>query len=105
MADRPSAGVSLPGLAALLTAVFTALRLARVMSWSWWWVLSPLWAMVALLLLIFAGILVTAGIDRRARQKNRAGAPAGSWLLRGYVRPATTKSPATTRSLPPQLGT
>ena len=27
-----------------LTAVFVVLRLCSMITWSWWWVFSPLWA-------------------------------------------------------------
>lgn len=28
---------------ALLAIVFTVLKLCSVITWSWWWVLAPLW--------------------------------------------------------------
>lgn len=31
------------GFCGLLTILFVALKLTNVISWSWWWVLSPLW--------------------------------------------------------------
>jgi len=31
------------GFAGMLTIAFIALKLANVIDWSWWWVLSPLW--------------------------------------------------------------
>jgi uncharacterized membrane protein YhaH (DUF805 family) len=71
MVGRTYGRVSLPGIATLLAAVFTALRLAHKISWSWWWVLSPLWAMVGIVVLIFAGIVVTAAIDIHVSRKNR----------------------------------
>ena len=33
-------GIGLPGI---LLAVFITLKLAGVIDWSWWWVLSPMW--------------------------------------------------------------
>lgn len=42
------------GLVGLLTIVFTVLKLTRVITWSWWWVLSPMW--ISILLLI--GVLI-----------------------------------------------
>ena len=42
----------------LLTIVFVTLKLTSVISWSWWWVLSPVligWS-VAILLVIIAVI-------------------------------------------------
>lgn len=40
-----------------LTLVFIVLKLCKVISWSWLWVLSPLWIGFALILLI---ILITS---------------------------------------------
>lgn len=51
MANESSNGnISLP---VLLTIVFIVLKLIGKISWSWWWVLSPLWIFVAILLLVF----------------------------------------------------
>ena len=30
-----------PGLLTLLTVLFVGLKLGGVITWSWWWVLSP----------------------------------------------------------------
>ena len=40
-----SGGIGFPGL---LTALFIGLKLTGYISWSWWWVLSPLWISVLL---------------------------------------------------------
>ncbi len=29
--------------AIMLTVAFVVLKLCKVISWSWWWVFSPLW--------------------------------------------------------------
>lgn len=44
-----SGGIGFTGLLAIL---FIALKLTGVISWSWLWVLSPLWIPLVLLLLI-----------------------------------------------------
>ena len=31
------------GFTSLLTLLFVALKLTGYISWSWWWVLSPVW--------------------------------------------------------------
>jgi hypothetical protein len=31
------------GLTTVLTLIFVVLKLVGTISWSWWWVLSPLW--------------------------------------------------------------
>jgi len=45
-----SGGVSFLGL---LTILFIGLKLTGYISWSWWWVLSPLWIPLAIVLVIF----------------------------------------------------
>lgn len=40
----------------LLTLVFIVLKLTGVISWSWWWVLSPIWigfGLAAVILIVF----------------------------------------------------
>jgi len=44
------------GFSGLLTILFIALKLLGVISWSWLWVLSPLW--ISMILSIFIIILV-----------------------------------------------
>lgn len=44
----------------LLAVLFIGLKLTGYIAWSWLWVLSPLWAPFALILIIFlVGLLVT----------------------------------------------
>ena len=31
------------GLDVILTIVFVVLKLCEVITWSWWWVFSPIW--------------------------------------------------------------
>jgi len=48
------------GFAGLLTILFIGLKLTGYISWSWWWVLSPLWIgfVLALTILIIIGIVL-----------------------------------------------
>lgn len=48
------------GFAGLLTIVFITLKLTKVIAWSWWWVLSPLWISALLVILVLAGIFTLA---------------------------------------------
>ena len=49
------------GFTGLLTIVFITLKLLNVINWSWWWVLSPIWITVILVLLIvIISILLTS---------------------------------------------
>lgn len=49
MADNSRSGTSICGV---LLIVFVVLKLTDVIDWSWWWVLSPLWGQLALLVLL-----------------------------------------------------
>lgn len=45
-------------LTTLLFVVFLILKLCGVIAWSWWWVFSPLWIPIGLIILV----LLTLGI-------------------------------------------
>ena len=36
------------GFMDLLAIVFIVLKLCKVINWSWWWVLSPLWIQIVI---------------------------------------------------------
>ena len=50
------------GFTELLATIFIVLKLTKVITWSWWWLLSPLWIPIALLGTVFligaAGIVI-----------------------------------------------
>lgn len=48
------------GFAGLLTVLFIGLKLTGYITWSWWWVLSPLWisASIAIAILAVIGIIL-----------------------------------------------
>ena len=49
------------GFFGLLTIVFITLKLAgitEVATWSWWWVLAPIWLPTLILVVIFFAILL-----------------------------------------------
>lgn len=48
----------------LLLIAFIILKLCKVITWSWWWVLSPIWIPLGLWLII---VLIVIIIDRVAR--------------------------------------
>ena len=39
-------------VADVLLIVFIVLKLCKVIDWSWWWVLSPLWISLIIVILI-----------------------------------------------------
>lgn len=56
------------GFCGLLAIVFIALKLAGigvVATWSWWWVLSPLWIPSALVIVFLFVILLLVALGQR----------------------------------------
>ena len=49
MKENAKSGI---GFVGLLTIVFITLKLLKVISWSWWWVLSPIWIEILLIVVI-----------------------------------------------------
>ena len=58
-------GISFWGVLIIVaTAIFTILKLIGKITWSWWWVLSPLWiGAIAWVILVVIVIIVAACID------------------------------------------
>lgn len=62
-------------LTTILTIIFVILKLCGVLSWSWWWVLSPLWGgfaifiVVSVLILLFGCISATIEEKRENKKK------------------------------------
>lgn len=52
--DKQSSGI---GFVGLLQIAFIVLKLIGVIKWPWWWVLSPIW--MNIILLVFAVIVIT----------------------------------------------
>lgn len=66
MSSSSSSSSSGIGFLGLLTVLFIGLKLTGYIDWSWWWVLSPLWLIPAIIL---GGIGVVFG---------------GAWLVDTY---------------------
>lgn len=67
MSNKSSSSSSSGGIGffGLLGVAFIVLKLCGVINWSWWWVLSPLWGGLALVLGILAVVLVIALITTK----------------------------------------
>ncbi len=50
------------GFFGLLAIVFITLKLTGYIAWSWWWVLSPLWMPLAVVLGVVAIVFIFAMI-------------------------------------------
>jgi len=61
MNDNKNNGATISlSLPTVLTIVFVILKLTKVVNWSWWWVLSPLWISVILSVVLIIIVLVIA---------------------------------------------
>lgn len=49
-------------IASILTIVFILAKIFGKISWSWWWVFSPLWITVGLVIGILLLLVIIAGI-------------------------------------------
>lgn len=49
----------------ILTLIFIVLKLTGHINWSWWWVLSPVWIGLALVLLIILIMLLYYAISNK----------------------------------------
>jgi len=57
MANNSSSSSGGIGFTGMLTILFIGLKLGGVISWSWWWVLSPIWISL-LVILLCVGIIL-----------------------------------------------
>ena len=56
--DRKGGGIGFWGLLLLL---FIGLKVAGVINWSWWWVLSPMWISAAIIILLTIWFILMQG--------------------------------------------
>lgn len=61
MANEVNGGIGFTGL---LTIVFIVFKLTKVIDWSWWWVVSPLWIPVAITLVVLVILAIYWGVKR-----------------------------------------
>ena len=62
----PATGLFLPGIVFIL---FLILKLTGSISWSWWWVTSPLWIVAALCVVAIA--ISTCYVVYQVRRNNK----------------------------------
>lgn len=69
------------GFGGLLCIAFIVLKLCNVINWNWWWVLSPIWIPVAIIIvgLLFVGI---AYFFKYRGQKKRIASGMNEWAWR-----------------------
>lgn len=61
------------GFVGILTVVFITLKIIGQISWSWWWILSPMWIpfllVISILLCIGIGCLIYFGYKKYKKVK------------------------------------
>lgn len=60
MADKNSGGV---GICGVLFIVFLVLKLCKVITWSWVWVLSPIWIPLGISIVLLIIILIIQAVN------------------------------------------
>jgi hypothetical protein len=53
------------GFLGLLAVLFIGLKLTHYIDWSWWWVLSPLWLPLTIVLCVFGVVALIAVLVSR----------------------------------------
>ena len=59
------------GFIGALTIAFIVLKLTGVISWSWLWVLSPIWISAVPVLLLCIVFAVLTGVDALTKKRKR----------------------------------
>ena len=62
MSNNSSSSSSGIGFTGLLTVLFVGLKLTHVITWSWLWVLSPIWISFLIGLALAVIILISAAL-------------------------------------------
>ena len=63
--ENKNTSISGISFAGLLTIAFIVLKLCGVITWSWLWVLSPLWITITLALIIIIIFAIITAISNR----------------------------------------
>jgi hypothetical protein len=64
-----SGGIGFSGLLAVLFIALKLLKVTEVATWSWWWVLSPIWIGWGLIMAFVAVIVLVAVISSTGGRK------------------------------------
>lgn len=55
------------GFLGLLTLLFIGLKLTGYITWSWWWVLAPMWGTLSIALLIMLGLAIFVYVNGKKK--------------------------------------
>ena len=63
--NSSSSGV---GFTSLLLLAFIVLKLCKVIDWSWWWVLSPVWITACIAFIVLAVVFILKMSDKENKK-------------------------------------
>ena len=55
------------GFVGALTIAFVVLKLMKIIDWSWWWVLLPLWISTLVVIVMIAVVLLVIWLKEAKR--------------------------------------
>lgn len=55
------------GFVGALTIAFVVLKLTKIIDWSWWWVLSPLWISTLVMIVVIAVVFLVIRLKETKR--------------------------------------
>ncbi len=64
--NSSSSGV---GFTSLLLLAFIVLKLCKVIDWSWWWVLSPVWITACIAFIVLAVVFILKMSEKEMPKK------------------------------------
>ena len=70
--EKISISIDLSGIwevAIFVFIIFLIIRLTHLVSWSWWWVFSPLWIVGGIALIIFLAFAVVLMVKKLAERR------------------------------------
>ena len=71
MENKEQTIVQSVGFVGLLTLAFIVLKLCGVITWSWWWVLSPLLISTGITIVLVIVLLIMAAVIYRKHKRER----------------------------------
>lgn len=62
--EKSSGGI---GFSSLLLLAFIILKLTHYIDWSWWWVLSPIWIGVSLVIVVAMIVAIVVAVKEDSK--------------------------------------
>lgn len=93
MADNNSTTSGGIGFGGLLCITFIVLKLTHTIDWSWWWVLSPMWIPLSLVILGFGIYLLYLVFYKWPNEKKRLASGMNEWAWKNRKKNKSVDGP------------